>query len=58
MARAICLSYLTAVQFTDSFDQTHYHRAANEGDSGAALSLYFHIPFYDTVCFYCGCNKD
>ena len=21
------------------------------------LSLYFHIPFCDTVCFYCGCNK-
>jgi oxygen-independent coproporphyrinogen-3 oxidase len=21
------------------------------------LSLYFHIPFCDTVCFYCACNK-
>ncbi|MDH5601885.1 MAG: oxygen-independent coproporphyrinogen III oxidase, partial [Gammaproteobacteria bacterium] len=21
------------------------------------LSLYFHIPFCDTICFYCGCNK-
>jgi oxygen-independent coproporphyrinogen-3 oxidase len=23
----------------------------------APLSLYFHLPFCDTVCFYCGCNK-
>jgi oxygen-independent coproporphyrinogen III oxidase len=50
-------SYPTAVQFTDSFDPAHYHRAANEGDPRADLSLYFHIPFCDTVCFYCGCNK-
>lgn len=51
-------SYPTAVQFTDTFDPAHYHRAA--ADPGAAssdLSLYFHIPFCDTVCFYCGCNK-
>lgn len=27
-----------------------------EGHS-KALSLYFHIPFCDTVCFYCACNK-
>ncbi len=50
-------SYPTAVQFTESFDPTHYHRAANEGAPNADLSLYFHIPFCDTVCFYCGCNK-
>jgi oxygen-independent coproporphyrinogen-3 oxidase len=47
-------SYPTAVQFTESFDPAHYRRAAQgSGD----LSLYFHIPFCDTVCFYCGCNK-
>src|ERR1700712_4834503 len=51
-------SYPTAVQFTGTFDPAHYHRAA--ADPGAAssdLSLYFHIPFCDTVCFHCGCNK-
>ncbi|MCG8427448.1 MAG: oxygen-independent coproporphyrinogen III oxidase, partial [Chromatiales bacterium] len=25
--------------------------------SGTPLSLYFHIPFCDTICFYCACNK-
>jgi len=51
-------SYPTALQFRDDFDLDHYRRAA--ADPGAAetdLSLYFHIPFCDTVCFYCGCNK-
>ena len=51
-------SYPTALQFRDDFDSEHYARAA--ADPGAAetdLSLYFHIPFCDTVCFYCGCNK-
>jgi oxygen-independent coproporphyrinogen-3 oxidase len=51
-------SYPTAVQFTDAFDPGHYHRAAADpGATSADLSLYFHIPFCDTVCFYCGCNK-
>ncbi|WP_213293385.1 oxygen-independent coproporphyrinogen III oxidase [Paraburkholderia sacchari] len=51
-------SYPTALQFREDFDLEHYRRAAS--DPGAAetdLSLYFHIPFCDTVCFYCGCNK-
>ncbi|WP_345811439.1 oxygen-independent coproporphyrinogen III oxidase [Paraburkholderia sp. PREW-6R] len=51
-------SYPTALQFRDDFDPADYLRAA--ADPGAAstdLSLYFHIPFCDTVCFYCGCNR-
>ena len=51
-------SYPTALQFREAFDPADYRRAAS--DPGAAetdLSLYFHIPFCDTVCFYCGCNK-
>ncbi|WP_250463926.1 oxygen-independent coproporphyrinogen III oxidase [Caballeronia sp. GAFFF2] len=50
-------SYPTAVQFIDSFDPKHYCEAAMKADPAADLSLYFHIPFCDTVCFYCGCNK-
>jgi oxygen-independent coproporphyrinogen III oxidase len=50
-------SYPSALQFADAFDPAHYHDAALKGASNADLSLYFHIPFCDTVCFYCGCNK-
>jgi oxygen-independent coproporphyrinogen III oxidase len=53
-------SYPTAVQFTEAFTAARYRelaRASNAGDNPAPLSLYFHIPFCDTVCFYCACNK-
>lgn len=51
-------SYPTALQFSDSFDPADYRRAAADpGAEETGLSLYFHIPFCDTVCFYCGCNK-
>ena len=51
-------SYPTALQFRDDFDHAAYLRAAADpGASATDLSLYFHIPFCDTVCFYCGCNK-
>ncbi|MCU7918167.1 MAG: oxygen-independent coproporphyrinogen III oxidase [Candidatus Thiodiazotropha sp. (ex Dulcina madagascariensis)] len=51
-------SYPTAVQFHEGFDEAEYRRVAlQSNDSGRPLSLYFHIPFCDTVCFYCACNK-
>ena len=51
-------SYPTAVQFSDNYTaDTYKHFAEKSNQSDQALSLYFHIPFCDTVCFYCGCNK-
>ena len=51
-------SYPTAVQFHESFGYADYQRQMAAGNAAARpLSLYFHIPFCDTVCFYCGCNK-
>ena len=53
-------SYPTAVQFHNGFGPEQYRRCAERtnGDKpGRPLSLYFHIPFCDTVCFYCACNK-
>ena len=51
-------SYPTAVQFHDGFGPEAYRAAARASNaSGRPLSLYFHIPFCDTVCFYCACNK-
>ncbi len=51
-------SYPTAVEFDESFDERAYRTACERSNSsGRPLSLYFHIPFCDTVCFYCACNK-
>ncbi len=47
-------SYPTAVEFHDEFTIRDLLKA--EGHS-KALSLYFHIPFCDTLGFYCACNK-
>ncbi len=51
-------SYPTAVEFDEAFDESAYRRACDRSNqSGRPLSIYFHIPFCDTVCFYCACNK-
>ncbi|MCB2263591.1 MAG: oxygen-independent coproporphyrinogen III oxidase [Candidatus Thiosymbion ectosymbiont of Robbea hypermnestra] len=51
-------SYPTAIEFHAGFGEPEYRRACARGnDSGRPLSLYIHIPFCDTVCFYCACNK-
>lgn len=53
-------SYPTADRFTDGFGYDDFLRAvADVRTRGAArpLSLYLHIPFCDTVCYYCACNK-
>lgn len=51
-------SYPTAVQFHTGFDALAYQQLAQDSNATAKpLSLYVHIPFCDTVCFYCACNK-
>ncbi|MGK0674312.1 MAG: oxygen-independent coproporphyrinogen III oxidase [Halothiobacillaceae bacterium] len=51
-------SYPTAVQFHEGFGEIEYRAALSRSHTlGGPLSLYFHIPFCDTVCFYCACNK-
>jgi len=50
-------SYPTAPWFHEEFDGAAYERAAREADPSRALSLYFHLPFCATLCFYCACNK-
>jgi oxygen-independent coproporphyrinogen-3 oxidase len=51
-------SYPTALELHDGFSELDYRQhIAKSNAAGGPLSLYVHIPFCDTVCFYCACNK-
>jgi oxygen-independent coproporphyrinogen-3 oxidase len=53
-------SYPTADRFSAAFGYRDYLQAVaslQTRGSVKPLSLYLHIPFCDTVCFYCACNK-
>jgi oxygen-independent coproporphyrinogen-3 oxidase len=53
-------SYPTADRFVEAFDEAAYrHWLGNRAIGGFTrpLGLYVHIPFCDTLCFYCACNK-
>jgi oxygen-independent coproporphyrinogen-3 oxidase len=52
-------SYPTADRFGADFGPGDYLEAvaARRQRGGRPLSLYVHIPFCDTVCYYCACNK-
>lgn len=53
-------SYPTADRFVEAFNAqtyTSWLRDRNIGAISRPLSLYFHIPFCNTICYYCACNK-
>ena len=51
-------SYPTAPQFHEGFGGAElYHAIERSNAAGRPLSLYFHLPFCSTVCYYCACNK-
>jgi oxygen-independent coproporphyrinogen-3 oxidase len=51
-------SYPTALELHEGFGDREYRQhIAKSNAAGGPLSLYVHIPFCDTVCFYCACNK-
>lgn len=49
-------SYPTALEFNDTFSQQDYLQAIDTSKN-SELSLYVHIPFCHSLCYYCGCNK-
>ncbi len=52
-------SYPTAPEWNDDFGPEDLRRAlaaANAKAKPAPLSLYFHLPFCQSLCLFCGCN--
>ena len=55
-------SYPTADRFVGAFGHTQYVQALRQrqqglGLRGVPLSVYVHIPFCASLCYYCSCNK-
>ena len=53
-------SYPPATEFHDQISEADYRdwaRSSNEEPIPKPLSLYFHIPFCSSICYYCACNK-
>ena len=55
-------SYPTADRFVEAFSDEDYAQARRQRHNGPAalnlpLSLYVHVPFCESLCYYCACNK-
>jgi len=53
-------SYPTADRLIEAFDGSTYAdwlRKRFMAGPPKPISLYFHIPFCESICYYCGCNK-
>jgi oxygen-independent coproporphyrinogen-3 oxidase len=53
-------SYPTADRFHGGFSAANYVEALsarNHASVAQPLSLYVHLPFCNTICYYCACNK-
>ena len=49
-------SYPTALEFSSDFQYDAYVNELKNQDSKHPLSLYFHLPFCRSACYFCGCN--
>jgi oxygen-independent coproporphyrinogen-3 oxidase len=53
-------SYPTADRFVEAFGPTEWLQWIGKRSIGGIrrpLSVYVHVPFCDTICYYCACNK-
>ena len=55
-------SYPTADRFVEAFGEAQYVSALQQRGAGSVqaskpLSLYVHLPFCESLCYYCACNK-
>lgn len=53
-------SYPTADRFVEAFTDESYKLALEQrriGGMALPLSIYVHIPFCESLCFFCACNK-
>ena len=53
-------SYPTAPQFSPDFDERALREAVRQSNGDPIprlLSIYVHVPFCLSPCFYCGCNR-
>ncbi len=53
-------SYPTADRFVEAFGEQEYKQALQMREIGRVslpLSVYIHIPFCESLCFFCACNK-
>ncbi|MGH8747473.1 MAG: oxygen-independent coproporphyrinogen III oxidase, partial [Burkholderiales bacterium] len=53
-------SYPTADRFVEAFGEAEFRgwlEKRNIGGIAQPLSVYVHLPFCDTACYYCACNK-
>lgn len=50
-------SYPTAPAWADNVGPSQFRQALSSVKGGSPLSLYFHIPFCENLCHFCGCMK-
>src|SRR5204862_806529 len=53
-------SYPSADRFVEAFGESELVRGLGRrsvGGIGKPLSVYVHLPFCESICYYCGCNK-